>query len=180
MRPLILLFALTATACLSTSPEEERRNRLGVGDECESLGPEGPEHCPGSPCLACHSESFHPDTDATFILAGTVYDYVDDPAGRERITVSFVDADLRPFTALTNRTGNFMISVDEGGRMREDDRGHTTIPFRPRFPLSVGVVSPELGRNMRSYIWREGSCAVCHSREDGASATGQVYVRVRE
>lgn len=177
-----LITLALATGCLGTSPEEEARDALGVGEECERIGGgEGPEHCPGEPCLACHSEDYHPG-EASFILAGTVYDYIDDTDGRQGVTISFVDAELRPFTVTSNRTGNFMVSVDheDGAVMREDGRGRTWLPFRPTYPLSVGVITPEVARNMRSYIWREGSCAYCHDDHKTATSTGHVYVQVRE
>ena len=181
MRALILTALLVAPAgCLGRSPEQEQRDGLGVGDDCEALGDdEGPEHCAGEPCLACHDEDYHPG-EAVFLLAGTVYDLPGDRTGRAGGTISFVDADLRPFTVTSNRTGNFMVSVGEGGRLRENDRGRTTLPFRPRFPIGVGVIAPEGGRNMRSFVWRQGSCAACHLHEEGTESAGAVFVREPE
>ena len=160
--------ALAASACLGTTPEEELASAAGPDE-----GEEGPTHRPGQPCLACHGEDYTPGGQV-FAVAGTVYLHAGDTRGLEGAEVEVTDADGSVFSAHTNRTGNFMMSVGGDGRASE---GWVRLASAPVFPLRVLVRRDTGEKRMRSFIQREGSCAICHDRAGpGAASAGKVFV----
>lgn len=161
-----LPLALLLAACLGTSPEDAEREALGpYGDDDDG----DPEHRPGQPCLVCHDE---------FVVAGTVFLYADDDVGVGGAVVEVEDAEGRIFSAPTNRTGNFMVSVKGGiSAPQLSRRGNLLIPWDPVFPLRVNVRRNGVERDMESWIWREGACAGCHvGSADTAESVARVYL----
>ena len=162
-----LLAWVTVPACLGTTPEEEAADQAGPED-----GDEGPTHRPGQPCLACHGADYTPGGEV-FVVAGTVFVRASDERGVEGAHVEITDDVGAVFDVVTNRTGNFMISVD-GGDLEE---GWLRVDDAPVFPLHVRVYRGEQEQPMRSVVHREGSCAFCH-RRDGvdADSVGKVFL----
>lgn len=151
-----------AAGCLGTTPEEELADQQGD----DPTDDEGPTHRPGQRCLVCH--------ESDFVIAGTVYRRAEDAAGLSGAEVEITDDDGRVFTALTNRAGNFMMSVGDGG---ERDEGWVRLPEAPTFPLRVTVRDAGEERTMRNVIHREGACAACHDRQGkGSASNGKVFV----
>jgi len=158
MKWLLLSLALASAGCLSTSPEDAARAALGPGD-----GDDGDEeHRPGQPCLTCHRDGYSPGDDK-FVVAGTVYLRASDSRGLRGASVEISDAAGHQFTAQTNDAGNFMVEVREGiSAPRTDDEGKLRIPWRPVFPLQVSIRHGDVVKEMKSHVWRDGSCAGCH------------------
>jgi hypothetical protein len=154
--------ALAALAgCLGTTPEEAERQALPDDDDGD------PEHRPGQPCLLCHD----------FAIAGTVYFRASDRVGIEGAEVDVTDDAGNRFVALTNRAGNFIVSVEgDGPEPRQRDRGQLEIPFEPVFPIEIAVRARGEEAIMESLAWREGSCAGCHRPDVAADSPGPVYV----
>ncbi|MCC6993982.1 MAG: hypothetical protein IT370_05075 [Deltaproteobacteria bacterium] len=144
--------------CIGDSPEDQQAAALGNQRDGD------PEHRPGQPCLACHSTEYSPGGGA-FVLAGTIYMRAGDPdsAGVEGAEVIMKDKAGHQFTALTNRTGNFMVTVDSAlDAPSQRARGRLRIPWQPVFPVEVSVGIDGVEKDMETLIWREGSCAGCH------------------
>ncbi len=174
---LLLALTLGLTGCLGESPEERARreqDRLCASErECEDGDP---EHRPGQFCLLCHGPDYAAEG-ARFALAGTVYLRKGDLTGVEAARVALRDAAGREFDVLTNRTGNFMISVEPGlDQPRDRGRGQLAIPFPPSYPIEVSVTASSREIKMRSRIQREGSCNACHSPPESPSSPGRIYV----
>jgi hypothetical protein len=79
--------------------------------------------------------------------------------------VKFIDAKGTKYETATNCAGNFFVMPDD---------------FTPAYPVWVKVVFGQAGagpveRVMGSPIYREGSCAHCHSENAGPEATDAVY-----
>lgn len=148
-----LAFALCASGCIGTTPDDRTR---------EALGPDmrhpGPEHRAGQPCLLCHSE--RGGDSPYFSVAGTVYD-LDGVTGREGIQVILVDATGNERTEWTNSVGNFMVWADD---------------WSPAFPLSADVTDGDNRIGMRSPISIDGSCSACHTGALSATSVGRVVV----
>lgn len=145
--------------------------------DAEALGPEvgdvGPQHRPGQPCLVCHR--------GDFVVAGTVYENAASTIGEVAVEVTMTDADDRLLLAYTNAAGNFMFSVDESLSEPDIDMedGWTTLDFQPRFPLEAVLVrgaGAGQEREMRNKIYREGSCAACHTDPAGPTSDGRILL----
>lgn len=163
---LLLAACLVLAGCLGTSPEDAERDALGpYGDDDDG----DPEHRPGQPCLVCHGE---------FVIAGTVFLYATDEVGIGGAVVDVTDAEGRTFSAPTNRTGNFMVSVKGGiSGPQLSRRGNLLIPWQPAYPLRVRVRRNGIDRDMESWVWREGACAGCHvGSADTAESVARVYL----
>jgi hypothetical protein len=126
-----------------------------LGGETEGV-PVGPLHRPGQPCLACHDGGKGP----VFSVAGTVYSRATDTLPLNRITVQMVDTDGRPFNATTNCAGNFFVRPSE---------------FTPHYPLWVTLAVGTQKIDMESPVYRDGSCASCHTDPKGSASAGHVY-----
>ncbi len=120
----------------------------------------GPLHRPGQPCLVCHSGKGPAALE--FSLAGTVYKYLESGEPMANAVVQFVDkAGQRTFTG-TNCAGNFFVQ-------RAD--------FDPVFPVWTRVVFGGFpDADMSTPIFREGSCAHCHSDPPGEASAGRIYI----
>lgn len=168
MRPLALLL-LMAAGCIGTTPEED----LAAAQGEDTNPPEGPTHRPGQRCLACHGEDHSPGG-PVFLLAGTVYRRAEDGAGLGGAEVELTDESGAIIRVTSNRAGNFMVSIGEGGRPGE---GWLGISRAPDFPLHVTVRAGGAEQTMRNVIHREGACAACHDRAGkGAASNGKVYL----
>lgn len=168
---LVLVAALAVPACIGTSPEEEARAALGDDDDGDE------EHRPGQPCLTCHGADYAPGDDV-FAVAGTIYLRAGDSNGVEGARIDMVDADGNAFSATTNRVGNFMVEVDTDlSAPRQRGKGRAEIPWDPVFPLEVTVSRGDLEQEMESYVWRDGSCAGCHTGPaDGVDSVARVWL----
>lgn len=160
-RLLVAAVAVLASlaGCIGTTPEQRERDALPPfpydGDEL---------HRPGQPCLLCHSE---------FALAGTVYERITDADGIGGVEVHIVDGMGRAIEATTNRVGTFIVRQGGGGR-----QGETSVSFEPVPPFTISMRGPAgEAQAMQSLVWREGSCAGCHTLDgpDEASA-GRVFL----
>jgi hypothetical protein len=144
-----------ASACIGVSPEQKLANDLGP-----DTGPydRGPLHRAGFPCTNCHGDLWWQDH-PTFTLAGTVYRTPTDEGGSNGAQVLIEDANGQKITAQTNSVGNFFLM-------------NTLV-----FPLRVSVKSGSVEQKMRGLIWRERSCANCHSKTLGVSSNGRVFAQ---
>lgn len=124
-----------------------------LGDE---PGEPGPNHRPGSPCLACHSTY---EGATPLAIGGTVYSQSPAETGpltpEAKVLVLVTDSTGDTRKACSNAAGNFFITKDAWPDIT--------------FPLSVTAG----GTRMRSLIGREGSCAFCHKPPaEGSSPSG--------
>lgn len=167
--------ALVATGCLGTTPQEQEPAVQGDYDDGDE------EHRPGQPCLLCHGLGHLREAPGgdIFAVAGTVYSFVDDDedSGLEGVDVTVTDFEGDTFVATSNPTGNFMFDVDTGlSAPRVRDEGRTTMHKEPVYPLEVSIErGPDL-QEMKTKIWRAGSCAHCHGPSPDASSVGRVFL----
>jgi hypothetical protein len=142
----------------------------GCGDPvrdalADSLGPEapnvrpGPAHRPGQPCLACHTDGGR--AQPAFAIAGTTYRERDAPNVLGHVTVTLSDADGKTLQTRSNCAGNFYLLPQEVA-MRE--------------PFWVTLVFNGRSIDMESPVYREGSCAGCHSQPVAPSSAGVVFM----
>jgi hypothetical protein len=130
-----------------------------------SLGPEapgvpvGPNHRPGQPCLACHRDGG--DAKPAFAMAGTIYREKGALLALGNVDVELTDAGGRKHVARSNCVGNFYIDP---------------AAFTPTYPVWVTLRSGAHSIDMDSPIYREGSCATCHSDPAGPTSAGPVYL----
>lgn len=131
----------------------------------EALGPEdprvpeGPQHRPGQPCLACHDG--HQPGVREFSVAGTVYMSPEDQAPAPGVRVELIDAEGTAYFATTNCSGNFFVDPAD---------------FAPVYPLWTSLIAGEQRVDMKSPIGRDGSCASCHAAEGDTDQVAQVYL----
>jgi hypothetical protein len=81
------------------------------------------------------------------------------------VTVRLVDATGKRFEATTNCAGNFFLR-----RSRQD----------PQFPIWVTLAVDDKTIDMESPIFRQGSCAACHSDPLSPSSAGHAYFLLDE
>ncbi len=162
-------------ACIGTSPQEQDPAVQGDYDDGDE------EHRPGQPCLLCHGPGHIGSLPGNrrLEIAGTVFGFVDDNenAGVEGVTVTVTDATGFEFSAITNRTGNFMFEVDSGrSDVSGSDDGQVDLPREPTYPLSVSIEADGEVQTMKTKIWRNGSCAHCHGTSPSATSVGRVFL----
>jgi hypothetical protein len=152
-----LLLTLLLSACGDPTRDQQV---LLLGGEATGVRP-GPLHRPGQPCLVCHDEAG--GKRPTFAVAGTVY--ARDNARRPvaKVTVRLLDSDGRHFDAVTNCAGNFFVEPGE---------------FTPHYPLWVTLAAEGQTIDMESPVFRDGSCASCHTDPKNQSSAGHVYFLV--
>ncbi len=177
----VVLLVLVA-GCLTNSPYRDAEDALGDTDhrtrqEDGDFGA-GPTHRPGQPCLVCHGAEHSPGG-PVFELAGTVYRTLDDEVGLEDATVEVTDASGRTFEARTNIAGTFFVERDGDGGFEQDGEGELRLGYDLEYPLTVAVEFDGIRSEMRSQIWREGSCAHCHTKEEGPASVGRVFLEER-
>ena len=130
-----------------------------------SLGPEasgvsrGPNHRPGQPCLACHHDGGQ--ARPSFSIAGTIYREKTAIVALADVDIELTDNAGHKFVARSNCAGNFYVGPDM---------------FSPTFPVWVGLRDGSHSITMESPIYREGSCATCHSEPASPMSAGHVYL----
>lgn len=130
----------------------------------DALGPEapgvppGPLHRPGQPCVLCHSEAGNA---SPFLLAGTVYVDATSLTPIDDVTVDFIDTFGNAFSTTTNCAGSFIVRPQE---------------YSAASPIWVSLQRDEVLREMETPIYRDGSCAGCHSDPVGAASAGHVFL----
>lgn len=130
-----------------------------------SLGPEadevpaGPNHRPGQPCVACHRKEGAAQT--VFALAGTIYREKGGAVPLAEVDVELTDARGRRVTARSNCAGNFFVYRAN---------------FVPSFPVWVTLRKGTHAIDMESPIYREGSCASCHTEPASPTSAGAVFL----
>jgi len=148
--------ALGAVACGNPVQDNLRES---LGDEDPNV-PRGPLHRPGQPCLVCHSSAV--GAEPLFSVAGTIFQVSDSTKPARDVIVQIVDSHGRKHSVATNCAGNFFIQQQD---------------FQPAWPikpqLSYGNL-PLLKHN--TAIFREGSCAGCHTDPVTATSPGHVYI----
>ena len=120
--------------------------------------PTGPLHRPGQPCLLCHSDS---GGEEPFLVAGTVYIFRDSAMPIDGVKVNLFDSAGHQFTTSTNCAGNFIVRPGD---------------FALNTPFWVNLQRDDVIREMDTAIYREGSCAGCHSDPAGPAAAGHVFL----
>jgi hypothetical protein len=156
-RALLPLLLLGSGAC--ADPVREMA-KAALGDETPGV-PVGPLHRPGQPCLVCHDGGEAP----VFSLAGTIYARARPAVPVARVEVVLLDSDGRTFRPTTNCAGNFFV------RPRE---------FTPHYPLWVTLAVGSQKIDMESPVYREGSCAACHTDPVSPSSAGHPYFLLDE
>ena len=134
--------------------------RAALGDEARGV-PEGPLHRPGQPCLVCHDATGA----SAFSVAGTVYARAAGGVPVDKVTVQLVDSAGRRFEARTNCAGNFFVRPSE---------------LAPQYPLWTTLSIGDKSIDMESPVFRDGSCASCHTNPKGPASAGEVYFLLDE
>lgn len=168
-----LFAALLFCGCITPPPEFDDPAVQGDYEDGDE------EHRPGQPCLLCHSDYLKVPPLPSWEVAGTVYGLIDDleDDGLEGVEVLVTDDTGLEISVLTNRTGNFMVEVNSGSSAPQtEDPGVLEIPRPLEFPLSVKIRRGSDEQEMKTKIWRNGSCAHCHGPEPGAESVGRVYL----
>jgi hypothetical protein len=75
--------------------------------------------------------------------------------------VHLVDSLGRKYSTVTNCAGNFIVRPAD---------------YSPNFPFWVSLRSGDVIREMDAPIYREGSCAACHSEPRGPASAGRVFL----
>lgn len=162
--------SLTLSGCLVDTAQEQEGAVQGDYDDGNA------EHRPGQPCLLCHGPDHFPRApgEEIFILAGTVYSFVDDleDDGLSGVDVEITDANERNVTVTTNQSGNFIVS--EGGDRNRN--GWLKISGTLEFPLEVRITRDGDERVMRTKILQEGSCARCHGESPDVDSVGRIFL----
>jgi hypothetical protein len=156
VRALILLTAVAFAACADPIRDEKI---AALGGEAPGVR-HGPLHRPGQPCLLCHEPSGGGNQPALSV-AGTIYAVADKATPVNNVEVRLVDADGRRFTALSNCAGNFYVQQSE---------------WAPRYPLWTTVAAEGQTIDMESAVYRDGSCASCHTDPKNPTSAGHVFL----
>ena len=152
------LFRIAAACALSACADPVYDDAIEkLGGEEPGVEP-GPLHRPGQPCALCHSSR---GGESEFSLAGTVYVDAALQVPIEDVNVRVVDSQNRRFVARTNCAGNFFITPGE---------------FAPDFPVWLGLDRGAIFRDMDTPVYREASCAGCHSDPKSLSSPGHVFL----
>jgi hypothetical protein len=139
----------------------------------EALGPEregvrtGPEHRPGQPCLACHSErGFAPN----FAVAGTLFEDREGSRPLVGATVTVRDAKGVETVMVSNKVGNFF----PGSKASASSTGAPGQPKEARgkaqditltYPIRVKITRDGKDLAMQTAVHQEGACAGCHDKK---------------
>jgi hypothetical protein len=149
------LVLLSLTGCADPVRAEKI---AALGGEASDV-PVGPLHRPGQPCLLCHDDEG--GRAGRFSLAGTIYVDADGQEAVKDAVVHVEDAAGARFSARSNCAGNFWIDARDG---------------KPTYPLRISVSVDGQALDMESLVFREGSCAACHSDPRRPDSAGHVYV----
>lgn len=172
---LVTMGAAMHSACIVDAPELDDASLQGDYDDGDA------EHRPGQACLLCHGAGHipRPPGEVKLLVGGTVYNGIADAedTGLEGVEVELTDALGTVVTAVTNRTGNFMVSEESGATPGEVlEPGWIGVPQALEFPLRVVIRRGTDEQEMQTNIWRAGSCAHCHGAEPGVASVGRVYL----
>lgn len=150
--------ALAAAGNVSCVDEVHDQEVAALGPD---VGPRGPTHRPGQPCLVCHGGEG--PAKQVFSFGGTVMQDQDGDVGAPGAFVLIEDIDGRNWTATTNSVGNFYVTPDE---------------FAPHYPAQMTVTSADgsVSQPMLTHVSRDGSCADCHKPTESPSSAGPVYL----
>jgi hypothetical protein len=129
-----------------------------LGGEAAGVRP-GPDHRPGQPCLVCHSDGAR--ANPAFSLAGTIYRAKDDltPLGGAEVRVT--DSAGKLTRLRSNCAGNFYLLASHSA---------------PAGPLWVTLAYGDYTIDMETPVYREGSCAACHTGSVGPLSAGPVFM----
>jgi hypothetical protein len=152
---LIVLVSLSAAACGDPVRDEAI---AALGPEAAGVRP-GPLHRPGQPCLLCHDGGG--GRDPLFSVAGTVYELADARRPLNKVAIQLIDKDGRRFQTSTNCAGNFFVSPSE---------------YSPHYPMWVTMTAEDHTIDMESPVYRDGSCASCHTDPKDRSSAGHVFL----
>jgi hypothetical protein len=142
-------------ACDSDPVWNSRKDALG--DEKPGIDP-GEYHRAGQPCTLCH---MHDGPAPDFSLAGTVFVGKNGLVGMDGVRLLFIDTlGSRYEQAVTNCVGNFFVRREQ---------------YNPAFPVLVALEKDGTLVKMASPIFRDGSCASCHTSPASPDSPGQVY-----
>lgn len=151
---LSLVAACASSACADPVHDDAVAK---LGGEVAGVEP-GPLHRPGQPCVLCHSAK---GGESELSLAGTVYVDALSLTPIEDVDVYIIDSQNRKFASRTNCAGNFFITPEQ---------------FAPDFPIWIGIQRGAIFRDMDTAVYREGSCAGCHSDPESLSTAGHVFL----
>jgi hypothetical protein len=129
-----------------------------LGPEAPGV-PKGPLHRPGQPCLVCHDPQGKGAP--AFAMAGTVYSDEDTLVPVNEATVVLQDGAGHTQTASTNCAGNFILRP-----------GELTL----QYPIWVTMQGAGQTIDMESPIYRDGSCASCHTDPKSPTSAGHVFL----
>jgi hypothetical protein len=147
-----------ACALLSGCGDPVRSGAISsLGGEVSGV-PKGPLHRPGQPCTVCHGGDG--PASLAFSVAGTVYQSPTTAVPLVDAVVFLEDSAGRQYLTGTNCAGNFFVVEDD---------------FQPEWPLFAKLIFGQLENPMSTPIYRDGSCASCHSNPASDSSLGQVY-----
>lgn len=155
---LLPLALVVVESCDDADPTHERA--------VEELGPEDPSvkpselHRPGQPCSVCHG-GIGP-AKSTFLLAGTIYATPDGGQALPGANVRFIDWVGAQGSSTTNCAGNFFVRADQADKFK--------------WPMWMRVEQNGTVADMRSAVFREGSCNTCHKATATARNTLPVYL----
>jgi hypothetical protein len=153
-------FMIAAAISLAGGCGDPVRDALAdsLGPEAEGVRP-GPDHRPGQPCLACHTDGgrAHP----SFAIAGTTYRVKGSPEVLGHVYVDLVDSAGKKLQLRSNCAGNFYVPTGN-------------VAMREPFWVSLSFLGRTI--DMESPIYREGSCAACHREPAGAASAGAVFM----
>jgi hypothetical protein len=152
-----LIFASALCALTACGDPVHDQSVAALGGEAPGV-PKGPLHRPGQPCVLCHSDQ---GTATPFLLAGTVYISATSLVPIDGVQVKLIDSLNHQFVATTNCAGNFFVQPRD---------------FSPDAPIWVTMQRDAVFRTMDTAIYREGSCAGCHSDPASLTAAGHVYL----
>ena len=133
-------------------------------DLATSLGGEapgvkaGPLHRPGQPCMACH-EGDGPG-EIVFSIAGTAYQSSEATVPLANAIVNVIDSTGKRALTGTNCAGNFWFVPED---------------FTPVYPVWTSIEFGGVKSPMNSPIFRDGSCATCHTDPPAPESAGHVF-----
>ncbi|HEY8091384.1 MAG TPA: hypothetical protein VIF09_26150 [Polyangiaceae bacterium] len=161
--PLLLSGVAMAAAGAGTVACNDAVHDEDVAALGSDVGPKGPTHRPGEPCLVCHGGGG--PAKAVFSFGGTVMQDQGGNVGAQGAVVFIEDIDGRSETVTTNSVGNFFITPDQ---------------FAPHYPAQMTVSSSDgtVSQPMLSHVARDGSCADCHKPTVGPASPGPVYLNI--
>jgi hypothetical protein len=167
-RVLVLAFALCGSLAACADPVRSA-DIDALGGETPGV-PAGPLHRAGQPCVLCHDGDG--PGEAVFSFGGTVYEDQMHTRPASDVIVHFIDAKKRVHDTATNCAGNFFVMQaaykPEFPVFVRLQYGTAIVPGKPPEPLTPV--------DMKTPIYRDGSCATCHVDPPGQDSTGHVFL----